>query len=73
MSIPFPTVEQVETCENVEECLRWNRFLPSPAVMKDGQINEAQVEVIDAVISRLRVLRARDNEAYVRASKNLGW
>lgn len=62
----WPTLEQVEGCEDVEACLRWNRFLPSPAA-------DHQVAVINAVVARLKVLRDRDNDAYVRASKNLGW
>ncbi|HXU04354.1 MAG TPA: hypothetical protein VN903_25510 [Polyangia bacterium] len=66
MAPPWPTVAEVEACENVETCLRWNRFLPSPA-------NDGQVAVINAVVKRLRELRARDDGAYVAASKNLGW
>jgi hypothetical protein len=66
MSPAWPTIAEVEACENVETCLRWNRFLPGPA-------NDDQVAVIDAVIARLSVLRGRDNGAYVAASKNLGW
>jgi predicted ATP-dependent serine protease len=62
----WPTVEEVKACEDVETCLRWNRFLPGP-------MDDNQVAVIVAVIERLRVLRTRDNDAYVRASKNLGW
>lgn len=64
--VAWPTVEEVADCENVESCLRWNRFLPGPT-------NDEQVEVIDAVVRRLGILRSRDNDAYVRASKNLGW
>jgi hypothetical protein len=66
MSVLYPTVEQVEASEGVEQVLAWNRFLPSP---RDDQ----QVAVIDAVVKRLGELRACDNDAYVRASKNLGW
>lgn len=62
----WPTLEQVESCEDVEACLRWNRFLPSPT-------DDEKVTIINAVVERLKVLRARDNDAYVRASKNLGW
>lgn len=62
----WPDVRDVELCEDVERCLRWNRFLPGPA-------NDEQVEVINAVVKRLGELRARDNDAFVRASKNLGW
>ena len=62
----WPTLEQVESCEDVEACLRWNRFLPSPT-------NDEKVTIINAVVERLKMLRARDNDAYVRASKNLGW
>ena len=62
----WPTVEEVEACESVEQCLGWNRFLPSPD-------NDERVAVIAAVVKRLGELRARDNDAYVRASKNLGW
>lgn len=66
MTNGYPTAEQVRASDDVEAVLRWNRFLPSPA-------NDEQVTVIDAVIKRLGELRARDNDAYVRASKNLGW
>lgn len=52
--------------ERVESCLRWNRFLPPPDT-------ESKVTIINAVVARLKVLRARDNDAYVRASKSLGW
>lgn len=62
----WPTVAQVEACESVEDCLRWNRFLPRPT-------EDAHIPIINAVVKRLGVLRARDNDAYVRASKNLGW
>ncbi len=64
MASSWPTIEQVEACENVETCLRWHRFLPGP-------MDDDQVAVIDAVVKRLGVLRARDNAAYVQASKNL--
>jgi hypothetical protein len=66
MAANWPSVEEVERCEDVEACLRWNRFLPSPA-------NDDQVSVINAVVKRLGELRGRDNGAYVQASKNLGW
>ncbi len=62
----WPSLEQVESCENVEECLRWNRFLPRPT-------EDAHIPILDAVVKRLGELRSRDNDAYVRASKNLGW
>lgn len=65
-ALAWPTIAEVEGSESVEAVLRWNRFLPRPA-------NDGQVKVIDAVIKRLGELRARDNDAYVRASKNLGW
>lgn len=66
MSLAYPTRDEVKTCENVETCLRWNRFLPSPRT-------DNEVVVIDLVVERLRALRGRDNDAYVAASKNLGW
>ncbi len=62
----WPTEEEVSSCEDVETCLRWNRFLPGPQ-------NDEQVSIINAVVRRLGILRSRDNGAYVRASKNLGW
>lgn len=65
-TIAWPRLEEVEGCEDVEVCLRWNRFLPSPTA-------DHQVTVINAVVARLKVLRDRDNDAYVRASKSLGW
>lgn len=65
-TIAWPTVAQVEACESVETCLRWNRFLPRPT-------EDAHIPILDAVVKRLGELRARDNDAYVRASKNLGW
>lgn len=65
-TVAWPTEEEVGACENVETCLRWNRFLPSPT-------NDEQVAVINAVVQRLGVLRSRDNDAFVRASKSLGW
>lgn len=64
--VSWPTLTEVKSCVNVEDALRWNRFLPSPE-------NDAQVEIIDAIIRRLGALRSRDDDAYVRASKNLGW
>jgi hypothetical protein len=66
VQVAWPTPEQVASCEDVEMCLRWNRFLPSPK-------NDHQVDVINDVVARLKVLRDRDNDAFVRASKNLGW
>lgn len=65
-TVAWPTVEEVESCESVERCLEWNRFLPRPT-------EDAHVAVIDAVVKRLRELREQDNDAYVRASKHLGW
>jgi len=65
-TVSWPTLADVSNCNDVEACLRWNRFLPSPT-------NDPQVHVIDAVVKRLSELKARDNDAYVRASKNLGW
>lgn len=62
----WPTVAEVEACEDVEACLRWNRFLPTAT-------NDDQEHVINAVVKRLSILRYRDNDAYVQASKNLGW
>lgn len=65
-AVDWPTLEEVGACEDVETCLRWNRFLPRPQ-------DDEQVGVINAVVRRLGILRSRDNAAYVRASKNLGW
>lgn len=65
-TVKWPTMEEVSSCEDVEACLRWNRFLPGPQ-------NDEQVGIINAVVRRLGILRSRDNDAYVRASKNLGW
>ena len=62
----WPSVEEVERCESVEACLRWNRFLPSPT-------DEGKVEVINAVVARLAELRKADPGGYVEASKALGW
>jgi len=62
----FPHLQTVLHCEDVEQCLGWNRFLPSPE-------NVSEVEVINAVVKRLGELRTQDNDAYVRASKRLGW
>ena len=64
--VAWPSVEVVVRCEDIETCLRWNRFLPRPT-------DDSKVTVIAAVVDRLGVLRACDNDAYVRASKNLGW
>jgi hypothetical protein len=66
MQTAWPSLKQVTSCEDVETCLRWNRFLPSPT-------REPQYEIIVAVVKRLGELRIRDNDAYVRASKSLGW
>lgn len=62
----MPTVEQVEESTDVEEVLRWNRFLPSPR-------NDDEIAVINAVVKRLAELRAQSNDAYVAASKSIGW
>jgi len=64
-SAGFPSLEQVEV-SGVEQCLRWNRFLPSPR-------NDADVEIINAVVTHLSHLRSLDNDAYVAASKTIGW
>lgn len=50
----------------VERVLRWNRFLPSPR-------DDGQIEVINAVVERLGKLRAENNDAFVAASKAIGW
>lgn len=65
-TVAWPSAEEVGSCENVETCLRWNRFLPRPE-------NDEHVSIINAVVRRLGILRSRDNDAYVRASKSLGW
>lgn len=65
-AVAWPTVEEVSACEDVQTCLRWNRFLPPPE-------SDEQVSIINAVVRRLGILRSRDNDAYVRASKNLSW
>lgn len=62
----WPSVAEVEGCQNVETCLRWNRFLPPPD-------EDWKVDVIKAVVVRLRELREADPDAYVQASKSLGW
>ncbi len=62
----WPTLEEVEGCDDVETVLRWNRFLPSPI---DGE----QATVIGVVVTRLRNLRKADPSAFTRASKKLGW
>lgn len=64
--VSWPTLAEVRKCESVEACLRWNRFLPSPT-------DESKVEIINAVIKRLAVLRKGDLAGYVEASKRLGW
>lgn len=64
--LAFPSVDEVLACENVERLLEWNRFLPPPET-------PTQAISISAVVKRLSEVRARDNDAYVAASKNLGW
>lgn len=66
MGMSYPNIEQVQASTSVEQVLRWNRFLPSPR-------NDTQVEIINAVVERLDILRNADHDAFVRASKNIGW
>jgi hypothetical protein len=65
-TVDWPTVEQVEKCDDVTRVLRWNRFLPLAET-------PAQRAVIVAVYHRLSVLRAVDSKAFTAASKAVGW
>jgi hypothetical protein len=65
-TLPYPTLKEVEDCTSVEQCLRWNRFLPSPRT-------ETQLTTINAVVTKLTALKRHDNTAYTRASRNIGW
>lgn len=65
-TVAWPTLKAVEECDSVYTCLEWNRFLPSPDT-------DDKVKVIDAVVRRLAILRSRDPNGYVQASKTLGW
>jgi len=67
MSAPeFPTPERVRASKDVEEVLRWHRFLPGPR-------NQAHIDSIGAVVVRLDELRTADDDAFVAASKRIGW
>lgn len=65
MSAAFPTAEQVQAAD-VEQCLRWNRFLPAPQ-------DDGDSEILQLVLERLRKLRSEDEGAFVAASKSIWW
>ena len=66
MSAGFPSVTEVENSTDVEQVLRWNRFLPRAQ-------NEEDFAAVTAIVNRLGELRAQDLAAYVAASKSIGW
>lgn len=66
MALAYPNVAEVLACDDAQRLLEWNRFLPSPET-------PVQSIIISAVVKRLSEVRARDNDAYVAASKSLGW
>ena len=51
---------------SVEELLRTQRFAPTGDSRFQGEEGKYRME-------RLAKLRSKDNAAYVRASKNIGW
>jgi hypothetical protein len=59
----YPTIEQVQAAD-VRELLSWQRFLPSPA-------DDTQAQTLNLIGERLSEERAKDNAAYVVASKAL--
>lgn len=61
----YPTLNEVEKA-NVEQTLRWNRFLSSPN-------DQNEVDIISRILERLKDLRSADEAAYVAASKRIGW
>lgn len=65
MADGYPTTGTVEAAD-VEELLRWTRFLPSPR-------DDDQVALLHLISKRLGEERTKDNAAYVAASKRIGW
>ncbi len=51
---------------SVEQLLRHNRFAPAGDAWFQGETG-------DYWLRRIAELRSKDNAAYVRASKNIGW
>lgn len=60
----YPTAEQIERCESVEEALRWQLFLPSPT-------GEEEARIINLVMQKVAGLRVANAAAYVAAHKRL--
>lgn len=61
----WPALAEIESA-NVEELLRWNRWLP-----KDRE--PQQHEIIEVILDRLYVFRHTEPSAYLLASRNVGW
>jgi hypothetical protein len=61
----YPTLEHAKTAGIVylQECVR---YLPSPA-------NDAQVEIMNAIVKRYNELKAANPADAVAASKAVGW
>jgi hypothetical protein len=58
----YPTMEEVEAA-GVFDLLRWTRSLPSP--------DDEHRPILERILFRLGEERAKDNDAYVAASKRL--
>lgn len=63
--VDYPTAENVQGAD-VEELLRWNRFLPSPRTRRECAI-------MDEILRRLAMLRHSAPRDYTEASKRIGW
>jgi hypothetical protein len=63
VTAPYPTLTDVEACEDPVQIVRWNRFLPSPR-------SDEEVEVINGIFKRFGELEPAER---TRASKAVGW
>lgn len=60
----YPTMGQVEAA-GANQLMRWNRYLASP--------DDEEYPVMAKIVNRLSAVRRDDPDAYVRASKEVGW
>lgn len=48
--VSYPTLQDVEKCDDPYTVLSWNRFLPSPQ-------NDDEVGIVNAVVKRMNEIR----------------
>ena len=50
-NVSYPTLQEVEICDDAYTVLSWNRFLPSPQ-------SDDEVEIMNAIVKKLSKIRS---------------